>query len=266
MGSTYELDDIGRVVIHSTSNLVGAEITTNHYNDANLVTKQEIYNSGNALVELTYSFTFDHLLRPYQSYLNHIGGVGEILLNKFSYNEQNLVSAKEIHSKDDGTTFLQKLDYSYDAGGRLLGINDLGSLLTEGSCDFDLCNYKVRIQLPASQSSFAVTGLSSINLPSFPYTITATSDGGLIAHLKNWLNVNGYVYENIEVSLAFDDPSTPINAYVEIEIFNTSYSFETLTSGSNVYSFERLDCCIDSQTNTPPDGKDLFAKQYLTTG
>ena len=55
-------------------------------------------------------------------------GSDSILINHADYSEIGSVKTANIHSTDDGQSYLQSVDYEYDIKGVLLKINDPGTL------------------------------------------------------------------------------------------------------------------------------------------
>ena len=121
-------DDLGRV--YSSRNLVSGngiaafivdETTT--WNNANQVTTSDWNLDHAAISDMGFSHVmqYDELLRPVSESLTH--GFETQTLRELSYDNRDLVSTSWIGSKITGL-YLQEINYSYDAIGRLTRIND----------------------------------------------------------------------------------------------------------------------------------------------
>jgi RHS repeat-associated protein len=118
-------DTKGRVVeVHADNHLSGEEIVTKQYNFTNDLTVDESQRTANGhTVTILKEYEYDHMLRLTNTY-HSINGGTRILLSNIRYNELGNMYEKNLHSEDDGVTFLQSVDYSFDAQGHLTHINN----------------------------------------------------------------------------------------------------------------------------------------------
>ncbi|GAB3909961.1 DUF6443 domain-containing protein [Mucilaginibacter boryungensis] len=118
MQSIYNYDEIS-----NTYDFTNAIISTDrkHYSK----------NSGNtaAVLALTVdnAYDYDHMGRKVKTW-EQINGGTNILLSKIDYNEIGQLKTKYLHSVDNGTTFLQHLDYTYNERGWLRTANSSSNL------------------------------------------------------------------------------------------------------------------------------------------
>lgn len=121
-------------------------IAENHKNGHDRVTsevdftgktlKTQLFHSSEvATVTTVRSFTYDHagrLMKLHQS----IDGGAPVLLASNVYNEIGQLIEKNIHSTNEGASFLQSIDYRYNIRGWLISINN-SSLTNDGSKNND---------------------------------------------------------------------------------------------------------------------------------
>ena len=115
-----------RVVQTSSLNYLGGSdvvLTTYDFSGKVLTTAltHSIYANGPRTVN--NRFTYDHLARPLYTYQT-TGGQNELILSRKFYNEAGQLMFKKLHSVDNETSYLQKVDYRYNIRGWLTNIND----------------------------------------------------------------------------------------------------------------------------------------------
>ncbi|MNS57064.1 tRNA nuclease WapA precursor [compost metagenome] len=74
--------------------------------------------SGKAPLEITTRYEYDHMGRRIDTY-EKIGGASEVLLASYKYNELGQQIKKQLHSENNGGSFLQTVDYAYNIRGWL---------------------------------------------------------------------------------------------------------------------------------------------------
>ncbi|MCE2995827.1 MAG: hypothetical protein LW863_09530, partial [Flammeovirgaceae bacterium] len=79
------------------------------------------YNSG-GISSQRKRFDYDHAGRLTKVY-HRLNNQGEIILSALEYNELGQVVKKKLHSENDGTTYLQALDYRYNIRGWMTNLN-----------------------------------------------------------------------------------------------------------------------------------------------
>jgi hypothetical protein len=141
--ANHGLDDIGRpeyVLEDYETSPAGSIKTTPTYTDAGLPLDQTIeITSGANTITLRYDFEYDDILRPERTFLT-FGAAPERLISRLTYNAQDLVKTKYLAGA------LQKVDYYYDATGRLIAINSPG----EAECfeDTPFCTLEAAFLIP----------------------------------------------------------------------------------------------------------------------
>ncbi len=109
------------------------KITNEYYGLTPWVTKSQL-NHGTALTSLTET-TYDHMGRVNQVWQTMDAGT-RTLIASHKYNELGQLYEKNIHSTDNGTTFLQSNDYRYNIRGWLTNINN-SALSNDGMVNDD---------------------------------------------------------------------------------------------------------------------------------
>ena len=118
-------DDYGRIIQRaSQSHIGGTDIETISYNFAGniLIDKREhrATSNGTPTTILTTN-TYDHEGRPLLV-KKKIGAQAEIIQNKSIYNELGQLLSKNLHSEDNGSTFLSTIKLKYNERGWLKGL------------------------------------------------------------------------------------------------------------------------------------------------
>jgi len=113
-------DDEGRVKeVIGQNHVGGTDRIVNTYSFTNELlssTRTHIEHSRTTSIANTYSY--DHMGRKRQS-SESINGAIPIILSRLTYNELGQLKDKELHSTNDGSSFLNKSTYSYNARGWL---------------------------------------------------------------------------------------------------------------------------------------------------
>ncbi len=100
-----------------------------------LKTRKKVIGGQSVATTTANRFVYDHggrLLRTY----HRINGEPEVLLSELVYNELGQVVEKNLHSEDEGVSFLQSLDYAYNIRGAMTHINN-SSLSNDGVINND---------------------------------------------------------------------------------------------------------------------------------
>ncbi|WP_162304843.1 DUF6443 domain-containing protein [Sphingobacterium olei] len=121
----YNYDDFGRMVQKASQNHLGG---TDHYTSTfsfggEVLTSQHVHRlsvAGPATTILTTK-TYDHTGRV-KTVRKKVNTQPEILQTQINYNEIGQIKQKQIHSENDGVTFLTGIDYAYNERGWLKSI------------------------------------------------------------------------------------------------------------------------------------------------
>jgi RHS repeat-associated protein len=122
-------------------------ITENHLNGTDRLsseidfagrTKQTLRTHTTSADSFTLleKYDYDHTGRILKTWQTLDGAAQPTLVNSQKYNEAGEVVEKNLHSTDNGTTFLQSVDYRYNIRGWLTSINN-SSLTNDGSLNND---------------------------------------------------------------------------------------------------------------------------------
>ncbi len=120
--TAYFYDDYGRVIQTYQRNHRGISITDTQYSFAGRVLRENTLHTGTDGVIVRKRYGYDaggRLLRAHQQNNND----PEVLLAEQEYDELGRLRARRLHSQDQGSTFLQQVDYHYNARGWLTAIN-----------------------------------------------------------------------------------------------------------------------------------------------
>lgn len=100
----------------------GTERITNIYNFPGLLLQSKLNHTGNDPNTVLQEYIYDHAGRLKETY--HTAGVGErTLISKKEYNELGELVKNSLHSEDNGTNFMQAIDFRYNIRGWLNSIN-----------------------------------------------------------------------------------------------------------------------------------------------
>ncbi|WP_158642991.1 DUF6443 domain-containing protein [Mucilaginibacter ginsenosidivorax] len=129
-------DDFGRNIRGFSEHFKGGLVSVNNYDEikstydftsAVLTNSRVNYinsssNTATQSVAVNLAYDYDHLGRKLRTWQGINGNT--ILLNSYVYNEIGQVSEKNLHSADNGKTFVQSVDYRYNNRGWLKSINN----------------------------------------------------------------------------------------------------------------------------------------------
>jgi len=117
---TYQQHYLGGITALSTNNY---DAITSSYNFTNEVTAtiRQHYNTTSTttpVVTVNNSYVYDHMGRRTRTF-EQINGGGNTLLSQLTYNEVGQLMQKQLHSNNNGASFLQPVAYSYNERGWL---------------------------------------------------------------------------------------------------------------------------------------------------
>jgi len=120
--SVYYYDAEGQVLqTKSQNHLGGRDIIDNTYNFAGELTSSKrshtISGQDNATV-IANRYLYDHMGRKIAT-KESINGQPEVVLSKMDYTETGQLLSKQLHSTNDGSSYLQKTAYTYNERGWL---------------------------------------------------------------------------------------------------------------------------------------------------
>ncbi|MDB5131500.1 MAG: pknD [Mucilaginibacter sp.] len=127
-------DDKGRVTATYKQHYLGGIYSTNNYdlNQVNYYFDNQpsnsyrfhytVNNTANWSLRMDNAYYYDHTGRKYRTY-TAVNGAASIMQNQFVYNEIGQLKTKRLHSANDGASFLQSIDYSYNERGWLTQSN-----------------------------------------------------------------------------------------------------------------------------------------------
>ncbi|MBK7337004.1 MAG: hypothetical protein IPJ00_12915 [Saprospirales bacterium] len=247
----FGLDDIGRpYYVGETfpTNPLGKIRTTPQYTDAGPIMGQTIQIvSGGQSLSVVYDFEYDDILRPEQTLLT-VGGKGPEPISRLEYNSKDLVKTKYLGEE------LQKVDYYYDAAGKLIAINSPGEMECFGEDVFCTLQAVVSIDNPADTIySVGCRYLEGIEIDGEYYefgSIIDLADAEESPHTADSIAAALHHY-GLEGTVSQHDSLTPTGVYMVLTIFNTNATTAELvfTDCANT-EFTEVLCCEDE----PPAG------------
>ncbi len=115
-------DDEGRVTeIVSQNHVGGTDRVKNTYSfTSELISSTRVNIGHSQTVTVATDYTYDHMDRKRET-TESINGAAPVILSRITYNELGQLKDKELHSVNDGTSFLTKTSYSYNSRGWLNG-------------------------------------------------------------------------------------------------------------------------------------------------
>lgn len=121
-------DKEGRVIQSKNTNyMAGQDVVDNTYDFPGQLqlSKRTHTVSGKAPLEITTRYEYDHMGRRINTF-ELIGSdqTKEVLLASYKYNELGQQIKKQLHSENNGSSYLQTVDYAYNIRGWLTKIND----------------------------------------------------------------------------------------------------------------------------------------------
>ncbi|MCK5148087.1 DNRLRE domain-containing protein [bacterium] len=130
VGKTWNLawsfyDKHGRVIQSHAENHLNGVISVNNVYDfvGKLTDSKQVNQTAGTTFTVNKHFTYDHAGRL-KNVFQQNNQDAEILLASHNYNELGQLIEKNLHSTDNGQTFLQSVDYSYHIRSWLTCIND----------------------------------------------------------------------------------------------------------------------------------------------
>jgi len=114
--TVYYYDSEGRMVQSKSQNhLGGTDILTNTYNFTGelVASVRQHTKSGSIETIVATSYQYDHQGRKIAT-LQRINNQAQVVLSKLDYNELGQLLRKNLHSVNNGASFLQKTEFSYN--------------------------------------------------------------------------------------------------------------------------------------------------------
>lgn len=115
-------DQEGRLIRTAAENhLGGKDYTDNTWNFSGELIASTRTHTGSATgpaITIASRYEYDHMGRKLAT-MESISGQQEVVLNKLTYNEIGQLLNKDLHSTDNGNSFLQRTDYAYNERGWL---------------------------------------------------------------------------------------------------------------------------------------------------
>lgn len=116
---------------------------------------------GANIIVIQKEYTYDHAGRPLRVY-HQIDNGPSVILSQCKYNELGQVIEKNLHSVDNGVSFLQSIDYRYNIQGWLTHINN-SKLVNDQNVTNDDANDLFGLELVYNQSN-TVNGVPTAKL------------------------------------------------------------------------------------------------------
>jgi len=147
-------DDLGRVIQTDKQHYLGGvlspynyDVFLNTYDFTNEVTAttRKHYNATNTVspvVAIANTYTFDNVGRKKQT-TESVNGATPVILSELDYNEMGQLMAKNLHSSNNGSNYLQNTSYAYNERGWLSKINDPSVAPTTTKLFAEQLNYNV---------------------------------------------------------------------------------------------------------------------------
>ncbi|MEP2512455.1 MAG: DUF6443 domain-containing protein, partial [Reichenbachiella sp.] len=125
LASVVFYDKYGRAIqAQGQNHFGGTDRATTQYDFAGRALKSwQRHHTATDTILITNRFDYDHAGRILEQY-QQLDSEAEILLSSYSYNDLGQLIDKKIHSTDNGTTFEQSLDFTYNIRGWLTALND----------------------------------------------------------------------------------------------------------------------------------------------
>jgi RHS repeat-associated protein len=239
------IDDIGRITSVAETYPGGFAIMNNTvYNDANLVVKQSSAVNGPEQVNIFSEMEYDGVLRLKESLLSTQSPQNMNSIAKLGYNGKDLVSTKFLGGS------LQKVDYMYDAAGRLIAINSPGEM--ECFEEDEFCMLHAEFTLfeagAVGQSSCQYLTGVEINGVFYPFSqvlnLHSVSDIALLEGELESAIFNSGIFGDLSVYSS----QVPGGFTFKIRIENTNATSISLIFQNCGFDipFVELDCCNDS--------------------
>jgi RHS repeat-associated protein len=113
----------------------GIDRVTNIYDFVKLVDSKASHTNNTTTYTQERQYTYDHILRPKRIF-HKLQNEPFVLLTDNNYNEIGQLIKERLHSRDNGGSFAQNADYTYNIRGWINKINDVTS--TEASDLFSM--------------------------------------------------------------------------------------------------------------------------------
>jgi len=247
-------DNIGRPASINQTYPDGVVSSTPEYSDAGII--RSVINSvakPGSEINFNYQFTFDNVLRPLETSLG-VNGAANHILTKLAYNGIDQVTSKFLGGTgtytSDPDQYLQKIDYLYDAAGKLTYINT--PIESECFQNQEFCFLETTLVIEQSpfEPCATITGIKIIGVAhSFPSNVNLF-DLNNASQLQNYiadiLDDLGYFGE-VEVSVS--QPTSGPNKnklvyYIQINNVNvTEISLISTSSCKTKLGFATVSCC-----------------------
>jgi RHS repeat-associated protein len=274
------IDDLGRPEKIRVSYPDGVMISMPTYTDAMLVpyTQTNITGPDNQAIDLEYTFGFDDLLRPENTYLN-VNSSGSQLISELVYNEVDQVKIKYLGD------YLQEINYLYDKTGRLTHINSRGQM--ECFEDLTICALEFEKSYDISQAGEPLCSyLEAIQVDGQVYTfpdILYLTPSGLSDLYDVDEELENYIQEGLDYFGLMGEVTVEQNVVegqqVDYTIFiqNTNTDQVSLhftsTSCTQIVAFTVVSCCeVEGQSggggssNTLVESPDLYFQENTFSG
>lgn len=139
LASAVFYDKYGRAIqAQGQNHFGGTDRATTQYDFAGRALKSwQRHHTATDTVVITNRFDYDHAGRVLAQY-QQLDSEAEILLASYSYNDLGQLIDKKLHSTDNGTTFEQSLDFTYNIRGWLTSLNDAALTDVETESEKDL--------------------------------------------------------------------------------------------------------------------------------
>ncbi len=126
LSSVFFYDEKGRIIQKQSQTHIGEidlyDYTYNFSNEITHVRHQTVTPASQTITEQQF-MDYDHTGRV-KNVSHQLGTGPKVLLSNLEYNELGQLTEKNLHSEDNGSTFLQSLDYRYNTRGQLTNINN----------------------------------------------------------------------------------------------------------------------------------------------
>jgi RHS repeat-associated protein len=115
-------DNEGRIIGTMSQNHVGGtDRLVNTYSFTNeMLTSTRTHIGHGQTTSIVNAYRYDHMGRKRET-TESINNASPVILSKLTYNELGQLKDKELHSTNDGVSFLNKSSYTYNARGWLQG-------------------------------------------------------------------------------------------------------------------------------------------------
>jgi RHS repeat-associated protein len=142
-------------------------------------------------VTITEDYEYDHAGRLKRNY-HQIDSNPKILLAEYKYNELGELIESNLHSGDNGATFLQSVDYRYNIRGWLTSINNSQLVNDNGVTNNDTGDL-FGMNISYNQESININGINTQKLYDGRITAARWSSNNLKDPVKE--RVYGYTYD-----------------------------------------------------------------------